>query len=107
MEHFFGGLEGGYAQLIVERRVGFPAVHVEIDFAAPARYGDTLRIETRVVKVGNRSAVLAYRMFDARSSRLVCALRHTVVTSDLRTLTSCDMPADVRALLEAHLEPPA
>jgi 4-hydroxybenzoyl-CoA thioesterase len=120
MESFFDALEGGYAGLILERHVGFPAVHVEITFTAPARYGDVLRIETRVARLGNRSAVLWYRMHHAGSgpSRgglrpqtpgsglLACELWHTVVTTDLRTLTSCDMPADVRALLEQHLEPP-
>ena len=108
MEHFFGGLQGGYAGLILERRVGLPAVHVEIAFTAPARYGDKLRIETRIAKVGNRSAVLWYRMHHASATgRLVCELKHTVVTTDLTTLTSCDMPPDVRALLLEHLEPPA
>jgi 4-hydroxybenzoyl-CoA thioesterase len=106
MEHFFGGLEGGYARLIVERKVGFPAVHLEVTFSVPVRYGDTLRIETRVAKLGNRSAVLWYRMLHAGTGELACELEHTVVTSDLRTLTSCDMPADVRALLAAHLEAP-
>jgi 4-hydroxybenzoyl-CoA thioesterase len=108
MEHFFGGLDGGYAGLILARRVGFPAVHVDIDFKAPARYGDVLRIETRVARLGNRSAVLWYRMHHVEGDalgRLACDLRHTVVTTDLRTLTSCDMPADVRALLSQHLEP--
>jgi len=105
MEHFFNALEGGYARLILERRVGFPAVHVEITFTAPARYGDVLRIETRVARIGNRSAVLWYRMHHAATGLLACELRHTVVTTDLRTLTSCDMPADVRALLAQHLEP--
>ena len=123
MEHFFGGpgaaggrgggdaplhgLDGGYARLILERRVGLPAVHVEIAFTAPARYGDVLRIETRVARVGNRSAVLWYQMHHQGSGRLACELKHTVVTTDLRTLTSCDMPEDVRALLLEHLEPPA
>ena len=106
MEHFFGGLEGGYARLILERRVGLPAVHVEMAFTAPARYGDVLRIETRVARIGNRSAVLWYRMYHAGSDRLACELRHTVVTTDLRTLKSCDMPDDVRSLLAQHLEPP-
>jgi 4-hydroxybenzoyl-CoA thioesterase len=111
MEHFFGGLPGGYAGLILERRVGFPAVHVEITFTAPARYGDVLRIETRVARIGNRSAVLWYRMHHAGSGpetlgRLVCELKHTIVTTDLRTLTSCDMPDDVRRLLAQHLEAP-
>jgi 4-hydroxybenzoyl-CoA thioesterase len=104
MEHFFSALPGGYAGLILERRVGFPAVHVEITFTAPARYGDVLRIETRVARLGNRSAVLWYRMHHVVSGRLACELKHTVVTTDLGTLRSCDMPADVRALLAQHLE---
>jgi len=107
MEHFFSALEGGYAALILTRRVGLPAVHVEIAFTAPARYGDVLRIETRVAKIGNKSAVLWYRMYHAATGRLACELKHTVVTTDLRTLTSCDMPDDVRALLTQHLELPA
>jgi 4-hydroxybenzoyl-CoA thioesterase len=111
MEHFFGGLDGGYAGLVLERRVGLPAVHVDITFTAPARYGDVLRIETRVAKVGNRSAVLWYRMHHAGPGRgdfrLACELKHTVVTTDLRSLTSCDMPDDVRTLLLQHLEAPA
>ncbi len=106
MEHFFGGLDGGYAGLILERRIGLPAVHVDIAFTAPARYGDVLRIETRVAKLGNRSTVLWYRMHHAATGKLACALTHTVVTTDLRTLTSCEMPADVRALLAEHLESP-
>lgn len=106
MEHFFGVLHGGYAGLILERRVGLPAVHLETAFTAPARYGDVLRIETRVARIGNRSAVLWYRMLHSGSSKLVCEMKHTVVTTDLRTLTSCDMPADVRAALAEHLEAP-
>ena len=104
MEHFFSRLDGGYAGLIVGRRVGFPAVHLDVDFVSPVRFGDALRIETRVAKVGNRSAVFRYRMLNAANGALVAEVEHTVVTSDLRDVTSCDMPADVRALLLAHLE---
>jgi 4-hydroxybenzoyl-CoA thioesterase len=113
MEHFFDHLEGGYAGLILGRRIGFPAVHVEIDFKAPARYGDTLRIETEVARIGNRSAVLWYRMLHASSGSgsgsgsgaLACDLKHTIVSTDLVKLSSLDMPADVRALLTEHLAP--
>ena len=104
MEHFFGALEGGYAGLILERRVGLPAVHVDMSFSAPVRYGDTLRIETSIAHVGNRSATLHYRMFRARDGALSAELRHKVVTTDLNVLKSCVMPADIRALLLAHLE---
>ena len=107
MEHFFGSLEGGYARLILERRVGLPAVHVEMSFASPIRYGDALRIETSVKKLGNKSAVLHYRMINARTGALSAEVSHTVVTTDLRTLTSCEMPDDVRARLREHLDPGA
>ena len=106
MEHFFDPLDGGYAGLIMTRRIGLPAVHVEMSFSAPLHYGDGLSIETSVAKVGNRSAVLHYRMVRQRDGALAADVKHTVVTTDLRVLSSCDMPADVRALLEAHLEAP-
>lgn len=105
MDHFFAPLEGGYSGLILDRRVGLPAVHVEVSFSSPLRYGDVIRIETTVKKVGNRSAVLRYRMWNTRASVLAAELTHTVVSTDLRVLASCDMPADVRAHLLQHHEP--
>lgn len=107
MERFFGELEGGYPKLTGERKIGMPAVHIETRFQAPLRYGDTARIETTIAKLGRRSAVLHYRMFRERDGALAADVQHTVVCSDLTALASCDMPADVRALFEAHLEAPA
>jgi 4-hydroxybenzoyl-CoA thioesterase len=103
MEGFFDQVEGGYAGLINRRRIGFPAVRLEVDFLAPLRYGDTLSIATSVARLGTRSATLAYEM---RSARIECArIRHTVVITDLERMKSTDMPSDVRAVLEAHLAP--
>lgn len=104
MEHLFAPLDGGYAGLVLARRIGLPAVRVEVDFPAPVRYGDALRIETSVARLGNRSATLRYRMIRARDSVLSADLRHTVVTTDLAALASCPMPDDVRAILAAHLD---
>lgn len=103
MERFFASLEGGYPRLILERRVGLPAVKVDMRFEAPVRYGDVLCIETRTARVGRRSAVLAYRMIRARDGVLSAELEHTIVTTNLDTISSCDMPDDVRAVLTAHL----
>jgi len=103
MEHFFDQLEGGYARLIMERRVGVPAVKLEAEFSAPLRYGDRMRIETSVARVGKRSAELSYRILRERDGVSCATLRHTVVVTDLDALASCDMPPDVRAALEAHL----
>lgn len=103
MEHFFSGLDGGYAHLIVGRRVGLPAVKVGMQFHAPAKYGDVLRIETTTAHLGNRSATLRYRMFRERDGVQVAEVEHTVVTTNLETLSSCPMPDDVRAIFSAHL----
>ncbi len=104
MEGFFGALPGGYPHLIGERKIGMPAVHVESAFHAPLRYGDIVRIETSVARLGKRSALFRYRMFRTKDNVLCAEVRHTVVCSDLREVVSCDMPTDVRALFEAHVE---
>lgn len=104
MEHLFAQLEGGYAALILARRIGLPAVRLESSFAAPVRYGEVLRIETSVTRLGNRSATLRYRMIRAHDGVLAAELLHTVVTTDLQVIASCPMPDDVRAALAAHLE---
>lgn len=101
MERFFDDVEGGYVGLITRREIGLPAVKIESTFHAPLRYGDAVDIETSCARVGNRSAVLSYRF--VRDGGVIAAqIQHTVVTTDLKTLRACDMPADVRAVLVAH-----
>lgn len=101
MEHFFAGLQGGYAGLIVGRGIGLPAVHIESDFHAPLRFGDVVTIETTCEKVGTKSAVMRY-VFKKDDGTRCAVVRHTVVVSDLATLTSVDMPPDVREAFLAH-----
>jgi 4-hydroxybenzoyl-CoA thioesterase len=105
MEAFFDQVAGGYVDLIMRRRIGFPAVKLEAEFLAPVRYGDVVVIETSVSHLGNRSATFTYRM--RCGERRVATLHHTVVISDLVAMRSTDMPADVRAALEAHVSPNA
>ncbi len=105
MEHFFSPLEGGYPRLTMARKVGFPAVDLHSRWSSPLRYGDTVRIETTVTRLGGRSFDLRYRMVRESDDVACCVIDHTVVTCDLGVMESMDMPADVRAQIEAHLEP--
>ena len=111
MEHFFGALRGGYAGLILERRVGFPAVHVEMAFTAPARYGDVLRIETRVARIGNRSAVFWYRMVHAgaagRAHAAPARAPDPTVPHGEAARLACEAQAHDRHDRPAHRSPPA
>jgi acyl-CoA thioester hydrolase len=42
------------AQLAISG-VEFPVVHVEVDYKSPARYGDIIKIYTRIEKIGGSS----------------------------------------------------
>ncbi|MEM1034442.1 MAG: thioesterase family protein [Myxococcota bacterium] len=106
MEAFFGTLDGGYAALINERRLGLPSVALEVQYHAPLRYGDTLTIEVACARLGQRSADLTYRMVRVAGDSLIATVRQTVVMSNLDVMESVDMPADVRAALAAHLISP-
>lgn len=104
MERFFDGLPASnYVDLIMKRRLGFPAVHLTADWKAPLRYGDIARIETSVVKVGTTSAVFRYVLTRISDGAHCATIEHTTVASDLDTMTKRPLPDDCRKLLEAHL----
>lgn len=103
MECFFDAAEGGYAGMVMARSIGFPAVRAEVSFHAPLRFGDVVDIDTTTARLGNRSATLRYR-FRRQDGVLAAEVLHTVVVSDLGPMRSMDMPADIRAVLTAHLE---
>ena len=46
-------------------------------------------------------------MIRQKDGVLSAEVRHTVVCSDMTAIASRDMPDDVRALLQAHVEPAA
>jgi 4-hydroxybenzoyl-CoA thioesterase len=106
MEKLFEPLEGGYPALVTLRRIGLPAVAVHSDFRAPVRYGDLVRVETTVARIGNRSLTLRYVFVRASDNVQAAELHHTVVTTDLLEMKSCPMPDDVRRVAESHLETP-
>jgi 4-hydroxybenzoyl-CoA thioesterase len=104
MERFFDPLEGGYAGLVVGRRIGLPAVRVESEFKAPLAFGDDAHVRTSVSRLGNRSFTLRYRFVRGSDGVEAASMLHTVVSTDLVSMKSRDMPEDVRRIVEAHLE---
>ena len=104
MEKLFEPLEGGYPGLVTLRRIGLPAVAVHSDFRAPVRYGDLVRVDTSVARIGNRSLTLRYVFIRVSDGIQAAEVHHTVVTTDLLEMKSCPMPDDVRRVAESHLE---
>ena len=103
MERLFDGVPGGYAALITERKVGFPAVHVTSDFKAPIRYGDIARITGTVTKLGTTSCHFAFTITRAKDGVDVASMRHVHVCTNIVTMTKLPLPADVRAALQWHV----
>ena len=53
-----------------ERGIISPVVSVDCRYCAMTRFGETVRVETALVEVGNVRYRLAYRMYDADSGQL-------------------------------------
>ena len=49
-----------YSELVVGRKIGFPAVHTEADFKAPCALGDAIAVELRVARLGRSTIDLRY-----------------------------------------------
>jgi 4-hydroxybenzoyl-CoA thioesterase len=104
LERFFEQLPGGYPHMVGPGDTGIPTVHFEADFESPLKYGDIAVIELGVEGVGRRSVSLRYT-FRRKADGVVCArIRHTIVVARMSALASVEMPAELRALFEAHRE---
>lgn len=107
MEAMLAGVDGGYVGLVTERRLGFPAVHVEADYAAPLRFGDAVSIAATVERLGTSSITLRFDLTSATDGDHVATLRHVVALTDLTAMRARPLPDDVRAILETWLADPA
>lgn len=78
----------------------FPVVRLEIDYKAPARYGDTLRVYTRPEKVGNASIRFMQEIRRLDQTILVARTVWACVTGDLKVRR---IPDEMRAVLAEDL----
>lgn len=99
-ERFFDDAHLYYYKLIGERHVGFPTVHIDTDYKAPLKYGDSLDVEVSVPKIGRRSATFRYVGYRHRDGKHACTAEITCACVDMRTFQSMDLPDDLRALFE-------
>jgi YbgC/YbaW family acyl-CoA thioester hydrolase len=98
-EDFFA-LELGvpYAQMLQQRKVGYPSVHAQADFTAPLRFGDQARIEMTTVKVGQSSITMRYRVL--KDGALCAELEVVSASIDMDTFKGVPVPDDVRKAFE-------
>lgn len=103
-EDFFGDNGIPYRESLETDQTGWPAVHVDVDFQSPLRFGDTFEVDVWVKELGNKSATFAYR--GRTEGRDVATAHITVACIDMGTFRAQPIPDKYRALFEAHREPP-
>jgi 4-hydroxybenzoyl-CoA thioesterase len=105
METWFGRALGlPYQDVIVGRKIGFPAVHTEADFRKTTRFGERIAVELRVQRLGTSSIDLGYVIRGAAPDDVRAVGRTVCVVMDLDP-TSAEhhrarpLPDDIRAAI--------
>lgn len=84
-------------RLLLQEGIAFVVVHAAIDYAAPARYGDTVRIRTRVTRIGTSSIHFAQEILNGET----LAVKAEIVWATVRLpqMQSIPVPDAVRVAL--------
>jgi 4-hydroxybenzoyl-CoA thioesterase len=102
MEDWFTfGLEERFADFIMKKRLGIPTVGTKVDFVGPARFGDLLRIELRVGRLGSSSIELLIDSFV--EDRPCFKARHTICVFSSETYKAVPIPDEVRQRMEPYV----
>ncbi len=108
-EEFFSAVgDQPYSDWVQRGRIGFPTVHLDVDFLQPVQYGRSLTMTASVLRVGKRSVTFR---FTGELGGGETAFRADVIKAcaGMDTGLSQDITAELRALFESHLateEPP-
>ena len=98
------GLGKPYAETFQRDGIGCPAVNVDVDYVAPARYGDVLRVEVTCTRVGGKSATVRYRMTRVRDGVRCVDARVTIASVEMASFRAIPHPPHIRAFFERYLE---
>jgi len=92
-----------YPEMINDKKIGFPIVHIETDFISPLRYGDIIHATIWIEKVGTKSCTWAYR-FHNQNNELLWSSSQVTVCVNMDTLESVVIPSWLSEGLEKHIQ---
>ena len=78
---------------------GVILARVEVDYKAPARFGDVLEVRIGIAAVGRTSFTYEYEIVDERE-RLVAAARSVQVMYDYASQQAVPIPPEIRRLFD-------
>lgn len=102
LEDFFNDHLGiDYAFLIRDKRLGLPAVDVDMQFKSPLHFGDVVEIDSAVENVGRTSVTWRHTIYRAGVSDVAALARIVTVCVDLDSFRKQELPADLKQALTA------
>ena len=98
------GIGKPYAEMIQEDRYGMPAVHLDVDFVRPVRYGDVLTVQIGVLAIGSSSVELGFRLLgeSGEDRDLRCTARIKTVGVSMDTMRPVPVPEKWRGVFESY-----
>lgn len=106
IEEFFEEFVGlPYPKLITEHGIGFPTVRVESFFRRPVKYGDVMRFDVGVSRLGESSVTIEIRVCRDGEGEVCFMTSHVLVAVDMENFKPVRIPEFLReAFLRAGAE---
>jgi len=104
-EDFFAGHVGRPYPEMFRDGIGTPTVRLEMEFLAPVRYGDRVRVGVTVERVGGTSVTVLYH--GSVEGRPVFRARNTMVVVEMKDFRPVPIPGWLRERLIAGSDPEA
>lgn len=93
-----------YPELVRDRHLGFPTVHLESTFKAPLAYGDVAVVELTVTDLGRTSVTFGYDIRRKRDGVLCFQASIKTVFIELESLKPTPLTDEFRKIFSRFLE---
>lgn len=84
-----------------EKELYFPVINAQCNYHTPAKYDDTITVETKISELKNASIVFSYTIKSQNKLIASGSTKHPLVN---KTFKPTRIPQDLKTLLEKHVE---
>ena len=95
------GMETSYADLMMRQHIGTPTIDIQCEFIKPCRYGEHLKLELKVTKIGRTSFHVA--VTGTVAGELRWRTRHALCFLSTETYRPVPIPEGLREKMAQYL----
>jgi acyl-CoA thioester hydrolase len=76
--------------------------HIEVDFFSPIYYKEKIAVDTKVIKLGDKSGVFLQQIRNVKNNEIKCRCQSVFVTYNAQTQSSMPIPDDWRKVISEY-----